>query len=202
MVKATTKVQRRPLYLALGIALAALGVVGVVWLIGSIRQTESVLVIKKDVSQGHTLTANDLVTTELNADSGLEVIKSSQSSQVIGRRTTTSMSAGSLLTKGALTDAVIPDKGQSVVGLVLTAAKMPSMPLTPGDLVRIIDTPRQQDDPPAQPPYATAATVISVSPSPDGAQILDVVVSSTDAPALAARSATGRVSVVLDSRAR
>ena len=95
---------------------------------------------------------------------------------------------------------MFPAGGVVLVGVALTAAQMPGEPLQGGDRVRVVDTPTAQGDPPATTPASIPATVASVSaPDASGVVVVTVVVDADVAPDLAARAATGRVALVVDT---
>ena len=80
---------------------------------------------------------------------------------------------------------------------------MPAIPLQTGDQVRVVQTPGAQGQVGDAPPVTISATVVAVTRSPDGqSALVDLLVSADAAPDLAARAATGKVAVVLDSRER
>ncbi len=79
---------------------------------------------------------------------------------------------------------------------------LPAEPIAPGDAVRVVQTPGAQGEV-ADAPVTVSATVVGVHPSETGDQtIVDVVVPAEAAADLAARAATGKVALVLDSRER
>jgi hypothetical protein len=87
------------------------------------------------------------------------------------------------------------------VGVAVPYQKRPATPLQRGDKVRIVDTPRDQADPPSQGPIATRGTVVSTEDHPDtGVTVVDVIVPDGEANWVAARSATNRIAVIIDSR--
>ena len=63
--------------------------------------------------------------------------------------------SGTVLNPNAVTSAVIPTKGLTLVGVTVSYAKLPAEPLRAGDMVRIVDTPRDQDDSPVQGPITS-----------------------------------------------
>ena len=72
--------------------------------------------------------------------------------------------------------------------------------LRKGDEVRLVDTPISQGEPPADTPKTFTATVFSIREDAQNSRwIVDLVVSPQVAPDIAARAATGRVALVLDS---
>jgi hypothetical protein len=69
--------------------------------------------------------------------------------------------------------------------------------------VRIVDTPTTQGEPPTTAPATIAGEVASVvGPDDTGLTVVNVTVPAGQAADLAARVATGRVALVLDSRER
>jgi len=195
------RLRRRPKLIALGVALIALGgaLSAYVWTAGS--DAVSVVAISRNVQRGQAITDADLTTATISPDPALHTVLSAQRSSVLGKRAATDLAAGSILTPASTTTDLIPPAGRSLVGVAVTAAQMPASPLVAGDTVRIIDTPRKQDDPPTGTPNSVAANVVRVGSTPDanGLTLVDVTVPTTNAAALAAHIATGRIAIVLDS---
>ena len=80
---------------------------------------------------------------------------------------------------------------------------LPAIPLKTGDDVRVVQTPGAQGQVGEVSPVTIAAKVVAVTRSQDGQfALVDLLVSADAAPDLAARAATGKVAVVLDSRER
>lgn len=195
------KNRRRPLLLAAGALLAVLSILGVVYLFAQSRQTVDALVLKADAPAGATLTADMLTKRTLNADSGLQIIPVEDADTILDSQLSTRLPAGSLLTPSHVTVQLLPEKGTSIVGVAVPYQKRPATPLQRGDKVRIVDTPRDQADPPSQGPIATRGTVVSTEDHPDtGVTVVDVIVPDGEANWVAARSATNRIAVIIDSR--
>ena len=109
----------------------------------------------------------------------------------------------SVMANGAVTDNLVPGEGESLVGISLTPAQMPSEPLFGGDVVRIVTTPGDQGEVTDKEPVTIEATVVGVSRVEEtGETVVDVSVPEAEAADLAARAATGRVALVLDARER
>ena len=90
-----------------------------------------------------------------------------------------------------------------MVGITVAIGKLPAEPLLAGDNVRIVDTPRDQDDSPVQGPVTANAQVVAVKEILEtGQTTVDVLVKKGEASWIAARAATNRVAIVLDSRER
>lgn len=197
------KLRSRPRVAAAGIALIALGGVGGAYLLTSTTTAVSVVALSDDVQRGEILEEGDLTTAAITPDPALRTVPADQLQDLLGQRAATDLTAGSILTPNGVTTALIPTAGSTVVGVAVTAAQLPSQPLTAGDTIRIVDTPRPADEPPAGTPGAITATVVAATFNPDLLQtVVDVTVPTDQAASLAARAATGRVAIVLDSAER
>jgi len=184
-----------------GVALLALGGLTSAWLVSSTGDTVMVLALAADVQRGEVIDRTDLTVVDVRPDPGLVVVPQARLDEVVGSNAATGLFAGSLLTPSSTTDQVVPGEGLSLVGVALTAGQLPAEPLLPGDRVRVVDTPPSQADPPATDPGATDGEVVSVTgPDDVGLTTVDVLVPADQAAGLAARVATGRVALVLDSR--
>ena len=71
----------------------------------------------------------------------------------------------------------MPGEGESLVGISLTPAQMPSEPLYAGDTVRIVTTPGDQGEVTDEDPVTIEATVVGVSRVEEtGETVVDVSV--------------------------
>lgn len=197
------KERRRPFVFALMAALVASGALLAAYAFTSINDTRAVLVLAEDVARGEVIEAGDLRTVQVGVDPALHPIAASRRSTIEGQRASRDLWAGSMLTEGATTASLTPRDGESIVGIRLTPASMPTEQLYAGDRVRIVATPGDQGEVNGEPPAAVAATVVGVSEVVEtGETVVDVVVPHAEAAELAARAATGRVALVLDARER
>ena len=200
---APPRMRRRPGVLAAGVALVALGSLGAAYMAQTVGGTVAVVAVVRDVAPGEVVQAADLTVADVSTDPALSPVPAERLRSVIGQRAAVALTAGSLLTEAAVAATVVPPAGRSLVGVALTAAQLPAEPLQAGDRVRIVDTPTAQGEPPATSPATIAADVVSaVGPDETGMTVVDVTVPSGQAGDLAARIATGRVALVLDSRER
>ncbi|PSL01376.1 SAF domain-containing protein [Haloactinopolyspora alba] len=200
-VAAPPKQRRRPALIGLGVALVALGGLGAAWLATSVSDSVSVIAMSTDVPRGQVIERADLTTADINTDPSLEPVRAGRIDEIVGQHATSDLSSGSLLTLDAVADTVRPGDGEALVGVAVTAAQLPAEPLRPGDSVRIVDTPNPQDDPPSDTPNSIEAVVVrSTVDQESGQRVVDVVVPEGDAASLAARVATGRITIVLMSR--
>ena len=65
------RVRRRPILLAIGVALVLVAVIGAVTAFSAMRQTTDILVLADEVQQGQPIAASDLTTKEVNSDANL-----------------------------------------------------------------------------------------------------------------------------------
>lgn len=201
-VAAPPKQRRRPALIGLGVALVALGGLGAAWLATSVSTTVEVIAVREGIARGELITADDLTTASINADPALDPVPESRLDEVVDRYAAFDLPAGTLITEGSFSGTVQPAEGEAMVGVAVTSGQLPREPLRPGDVILVVDTPNPQDDPPSSTPDSIEATVVSSTVEEEtGQRIVDVVLPEVRAADLAARVATGRVSVVLRSRA-
>ena len=197
------KLRSRPRVAAAGIALVAIGGLGGAYLLTNSTSAVPVVALATTVHRGELITAADLTVATINPDPALTTIPQSQQGALIGRRAATDLAAGSVLTPGSVTTALVPAGGETLVGVAVTPAQLPARPLVAGDTVRLVDTPRPADNPPTTVPATIAATVVDTTYNAGLNQtIVDVTVPTDQAAGLAARAATGRIALVLDSGQR
>lgn len=195
------KPRRRPALLALGAGLAALGVLSGAWLVNGAGDRHSVLAVARAVPFGAVITADDLTRAEVSLDPAVATVPAAELSQIVGRIAATDLTPGSLLTRSAVTDVTPPAAGHVLVAIALPASRLPTGGLQAGDKVLVVDTPLPGAEPPTLPPTSIAATVVRLgSPDLNGVTVIDVTVATANGPALAARSATGRIAIVLQPR--
>ena len=123
-----------------------------------------------------------------------------QLGSLVGKTAVMDVPAGAPVPGSALSDAALPAAGESVVGILLAPGQVPTVDLVPGSHVRVVATPRSQDDPPAATPTGVAAVLVSTSVDEStGHTVANVSVPAAQGPAVAALAATGRAALVLDS---
>lgn len=203
LLAAPPKLRRRPLLVAASIAAVVLGALLAVWAYTSTSNTQEVVAARNTVPRGQAITREDLIVARVGVDPALTPIPAGELDALVGQRPAVDMAAGGLLTRQNLASTVVPVKGTAIVGVSLTPAMMPATPLQNGDTVRIVSTPGPQGDPAATAePQIITATVVTVHPGTDEHTVVDVSVPAPQAAQLAARAATGKVALVLDSRER
>jgi len=162
-----------------------------------------VVAVRSAVDRGGVISADDLMLVRVAVDPAVQVVPGARLSEMVGRRAASDLVAGSLLSPAGVSDQLAPSTGESIVGVALATGKLPAEPLRAGDKVRLVQTPADQADVPAT-QITIDAVVQNVPVASDDGQtvVVDLLVPSSRAAEVAARSATGRVSLVLDSRER
>ena len=136
----------------------------------------------------------------MSVDANVATIPASQLDTVVGSVAAVDLSSGTLLSaRAGHADQPPPGPGQVLVAVAVPANRMPAGGLPPGDRVLVVSTPAADADPSTSAPETIAATVVRVGGvDVNGIAVLDVVTAATaDGPTVAARSATGRIALVL-----
>lgn len=195
-----TRTRRRPLMVAAGLALAVVCGLGAWFLFSTVGTTVTVLTVRDEVPRGEPIVAEDLTTLQIASGQTTNALPAARAREVIGQIAMVDLPAGTVVTSANIGDTLTVAGGDSIVGVALTTAQMPSQQLAAGDVVRLVDTPIAQGEPPATPPQTFTATVFAVRPDEQNSRlIVDLVVNRSEAPDIAARAATGRVALILDS---
>lgn len=203
MMPPPPRMQRRPVVVALSLALVVLGALISVWAYSSLGNAQEVVAVRADVARGEVITAEALQVVRVGVDPALAVVAADDLDSVVGQRASVDLRAGQLVVPSAVTAEVVPHTGYSLVGLSLGEGQLPADNLQVGDVVRVVSTPGQQGEVGEMDLQVFDGAVVSVSPADASGNVgLVVEVSADQAPELAARAATGKVAVVLDSRER
>jgi hypothetical protein len=200
--------RRRWGLVAVGTLLVVVFAIVAYLLVATAATTRPVLALARNVPYGATLGADDLTVVDVNAATGLSPVPASQRDQVIGKHAAADLFAGTLLTKAQVADLVIPAPGQQLVGIELKPGQVPARPLRPGDQVMLVIVPPTAlaGLPDSQTGAQSATTSIRATVAETtGAQTngnirVDVAVSTSDGPTVAAMAAAGRIVVVVSTR--
>jgi hypothetical protein len=184
------------------VAVTALGGLLGGWTWSATTDTQEVLAARDTIHRGDVIEAEDIQRIRISGDPALAPLPASAYDEVVGQRATLDIAEGGLLTSESTVDEPMPPPGQSIVGISLTPAQVPGMPLYGGDKVRLIVTPGDNGDAPSNAPLFTVAEVVDTYfDETTGNTVVNVLVPYADAGVLAARAATGKVALVLDSGA-
>lgn len=199
-VESRVRNKPRPAIIALSIALIIAAGLAASWIFTTTGRTTTVFSAASDIARGDVIAAGDLTTVEIPDTEKIPSYMSAKADEVIGKTATVDIPVGTLISPNNIATQAGLAEGTSIVGVSLTAAQLPPFPLVNGDPVRIVDTPVTQGDPPATTPAAIKATIASVTKDDvSGNTVIAVTVDTERAADLAARAATGRVALVLDS---
>ena len=198
------KLRRRPLLVVASIAAVCLGGLLGVWAYTSLATAQEVVAVRSTVPRGALISRENLVAVRIGVDPALNPIPAAQLDGVVGQRAAMDLPAGGFVTQGSIAATVVPPQDMSVVGVAVPAALLPGEPLRSGDQVRVVATPGQQGEVTDGEQRSITAIVVGVYPDADSGQtvVVSVQVPYDEAAELAARAATGKVAVVLDSRER
>jgi hypothetical protein len=202
--------RRRPAVWVAGVALIAVGAAVATSAALSAGAKHDVLALSRSVPAGRLLTAADVRTVRVAADSSVATVPAAEESSVVGQRTSVDLVANSLLTNAALGGGGVPGKGQALLGVALKPGQLPARSLSRGDQAELIPTP----------PTATATSSgsgpasFAVTPEPvpvtvdaegaagsNGTTVVDLVLPADAAPKVAAQAAAGQLVLVLLPRA-
>lgn len=194
------RLRRRPAVLGLGVALVAAGGLTAAWLVSASGTSTSVVVAAAPILRGQVLAAEQLTTAQVSGLAQDAVTPAGQLNTLVGQTVVVDVPIGAPVPSSAVTSDPIPGTGQAVVGILLPAGQVPTVDLRPGARVRIVATPRAQEDVPASIDSGTPAVLVSTSVDEvSGNTVANVAVSAPLAPTLASLAATGRAALVLDA---
>ena len=198
-VPRSPKLSRRPFLVVLAAVLVAAGAMagGLLW--ASATQASEVVVIRQNVARGSVITAQDLGTIRVGVDPSLSTVPAGDLASLVGKRASADLTAGTLLAASQVSETVVPGPGESVVGVPISPGLMPVEPLASGDAVRLVRSGELAAD--ATPAGPVEAKVLRVTPG-DTQTVVDVVVSADKAVQLGEWAGSGKIALVLDSRAR
>lgn len=197
-VAAPIKQRRRPMLIGLGAALVALGGVGAAYLATSVSNTVQVIVVNEDVPRGTVIGEEDLGRADITLDPSVDAVAYDKRDEIIGQTAAFDLETGSLLTSNSYSAEAVPGPGETVVGVAVTKSQLPANGVTPGADVRIVFTPKPQDEAPEKGPLQYLATVVGTREDPNtGVTVVDVVLDEGEGMRLAAWVATGRIAITL-----
>jgi hypothetical protein len=144
------------------------------------------------------------VVADVSLDPAVASIPASQESSVVGKRAAMQLAPGALLARADVTNAPLQPAGTSVVGVQLKPGQLPAGRLSVGEQVELVYTPSSAQSAlstgsasSTQLPTTVAATIVNVGAvDTQGNETVDVAVTATLAPGLAAQAATGDIALI------
>jgi len=183
----------------LAAVLALLGAVGggLAW--SATSDAREVLVAARTIPRGTVIEPEDLRRVRVGSGAGLSAVAGEAAAAVVGKRAALDIAAGSSISPDAVTDAVVPGAGESIVAVPLTTE--PGTRLAPGDKVRVVVTPEVPgEDAGGLPEFAVGEVVTVHADRASKAMVVDVLLGHDDALSLTGRLAAGTAQLILDSR--
>lgn len=184
------RARRSPRLIALGILAIVLGALGAAALYSMNTDLHDVVVMSRDVVRGDVIQVTDLALVSMPSGSQVEMSPADALDTMPGQRALTDLPAGSFPLPRHLGEEPVPTN-HAVVGMRLTAGRLPSIPLPPGTRVQLISLAEDDDT------VVDALTASSVVLMDDGtSQLLDVVVPEAFAAAVASLAATDQLVLI------
>ncbi|MFD8493275.1 flagellar biosynthesis protein FlgA [Amycolatopsis sp. NPDC059657] len=190
--------RRRPskMLILIGLLLAALCAAGAVFVYQNKDLLVSVVGVANTVRYGQTITENALREVQVRPDPGLLPVRWDQRSRLVGKRATTDLLPGAVITEQVVKDALPPGPGQQLVGVAVKSSQLPATPLEPRQAVLLV--PSSQAGVGAEPWEPVRGTVTRVGErDQSGIRVVDVVVPERSGPQVATKASTGGVAIVL-----
>ena len=190
---------------ALAVLLIVAGALTAGYVAQRIGSTHDFIGVARPVGKGAEIKADDLMKIRINEAIGLKPIPASRAATVIGKRAVMALVPGTLLTAEQVTDDPIPAPNHQLLGLALGEDRMPVSRLSVGASVLLVVTPKRgagsSEEPGAPdlvPPRTIVGTVVDVKEGvKQGTTIINVQVSTADAPTVAAMHAEDRIVLTL-----
>jgi len=179
----------------------------------------AVLILARDVQQGHMINGDDLAVVRIAFSSGIVPIAADKASLVVGRTAAVSLLHGTLLSTTELTSRRGPVRGRAVVGVATKAGQLPAGGVAVGDTVDVILTGSpstltggtsdgsvaasssagagELDVGGVLAPNATVTGVAAPAASSPDTIVISVLVPTAMAPLVATASAAGQAALVL-----
>jgi hypothetical protein len=193
--------RRRPLLVVIGLVVSTLAAALVAALLGAATATTLVWVTAVDVQRGHPVQPDDLVAIDVAESTAQSLVSASVASRDIpvGRVWAADLPVGQLLSNALIAERLPVADGQALVGLRLGPGAFPTAGLQPGDVVMVIATSAQPDEPPRV--LVEAAVIESVAELGDQGvasdRLVTLSVPADAAAAVANAGSAGRASLAV-----
>ena len=199
--------RRRPAMLALAVAMAGTGVVVSAAIYQRAGHQMPVVMVTRLVPAGAVISLSDLGSASVSTGSGIAVIPGSRIHHVVGEIAAVTLQPATLLSPSDLTSLRPPAPGVELVSAAVRPANLPATGLAAGDRVLVVPTPGVQGQPGAPGgapslagPVPAAIEAVTSAPDSAGFDVVDLLVSDTDAVAVASQVSTGQFALVVTRR--
>ena len=126
--------------LVVALLLMGVGALGSVVLFSQASARQPVLAVAAPLARGEVVAAEDLRVAYVGSDDPMLTVSPDQLSSLVGLVALTDLEAGTIIVPGFFAARVEVDAGEGVVGLSLGPGAYPSVHLSPGDVVDVVDS--------------------------------------------------------------
>lgn len=179
--------------LVVALLLVGLGALGSVVLFSQASARQPVLALAAPLARGDVVSPEDLRVAYIGSDDPVLTMPSDELSSLVGLVALTDLEAGTIVVPGYFASRVEVETGEGVVGVSLTPGAYPTMHLSPGDVVDVVDT----DD--ATGVVAHGAVVFDIAELGVQGQRLVSLLLDSETAAVVARVPEDRLRLVLGS---
>ncbi|WP_410665303.1 flagellar biosynthesis protein FlgA [Amycolatopsis sp. lyj-84] len=190
--------RRRPskLLILAGLVLAALCATGTVFIYRNVDTTVAAVGVTAPVRYGQILLDSSMLEVQVRPDPGLRPVLWRDRAQFVGRKATTNLWPGTVLTAQAVEGELPPRQGEQLLGIAVKPAQLPATPLEP--LKPVLLVPSGQGGTAVDTWEPVRGTVARVGERDQtGLRVVDVVVAEELGPKLATKGSVGTVAIVL-----
>ncbi|MFD2415378.1 SAF domain-containing protein [Amycolatopsis pigmentata] len=193
--------RRRIPYLVLGVLLVLACASGFVVISAEFGNRLPVLALTRPVTVGQMLTAQDLRQVNVAVDPDVSVVDVAQAGSLIGKRMSTSLPVGALLSAADVGGIAVPAEGQAVAALALKAGQFPPE-ISPGTHVSLVLVPNRTgaafvDPPSLDASMAWSAVVVGVVSPPNEQTTVVSLQLAEDTARLVAAVPAGQLALVM-----
>ncbi|NRQ32094.1 hypothetical protein HII36_09620 [Nonomuraea sp. NN258] len=190
--------QRRAGMIALALLIVVVGGIAGAQAVIQLSDRRPVVVMGRTVPAGQQVARADLTTTMVAADSTVLTVPAGELGRVVGRRATTDLPVGTLLSPAVVTEVISPLPGTQLVPVAVKPSRVPGRGLRPGDVVVVtFDATDGAKD--ARPPLPAVVDKV-VPQSADGLVVVDLLVDEKHATALGEQAGSGEMVLLLAPR--
>lgn len=184
------RARRSPRLIALGVLAIVLGALGAATLYTLNTNLVNVVVMTRDVVRGDVIEVTDLAVVDMPGSLQVDMSPADELEAMVGQRALTDLPAGSFPLPRHVGEEPVP-QGKSLIGIRLTAGRLPSAALPPGTRVQLISL-VENDDTVVDALMASSPILLD-----DGSgHLLDVTVNNDAAAAVASLAATDQLVLI------
>jgi len=184
------RARRSPRLIALGVLAIVLGALGAATLYSLNTNLINVVVMTRDVVRGDVIEVTDLAVVDMPGSLQVDMSRADELEEMVGQRALSDLPAGSFPLSRHVGEEPVP-QGKSLIGIRLTAGRLPSAALPPGTRVQLVSL-AEDDDTVVDALMASSPVLLD-----DGSgHLLDVTVNNDAAAAIASLAATDQLVLI------